>query len=443
MTTNPITHKKRRRSLPVLLTTGLMTTLLALPQLASAVSEEELIALIEAQQAQIQQLKDRLDSLERKDQTLTEQVVRADAQSRATAQQLDAAVSAFESMDTSGGGGFGFGNTTLGGYGELHYNNLDADDSSRDLEEVDFHRFVLFFGHRFNDRVTFNAEFELEHGLVQDTDDGSNGGEVELEQAYIDFKLTDQYYARTGLFLIPVGILNETHEPPTFFGVERNDVENIILPSTWWEAGVMFGGMYDNGFSWQFAAHSGLEMPVTGSSAYRVRSGRQKVSNARGDNLAYTLAVRYNGVPGLTVGAAVQRQTDASQEDGDGLGGGTLIEAHGEYRNGPFGLRALYAEWNFDGSAIEAADVDDQHGWYLEPSWRFDLAGHQLGAYARYEDIEGARTRDRFDQWEVGFNYWPVDNVVLKVDYRTRDHDESSDSGRDFDGFDLGVGYQF
>ncbi|OUR86695.1 porin, partial [Methylophaga sp. 42_8_T64] len=35
--------------------------------------------------------------------------------------------------------------TTIGGYGELHYNNLEGKNGASDKEEVDFHRFVLFF----------------------------------------------------------------------------------------------------------------------------------------------------------------------------------------------------------------------------------------------------------------------------------------------------------
>ncbi len=119
--------------------------------------------------------------------------------------------------------------TTIGGYGELHYNNISAEDSSRDYKSIDFHRFVLFFGHEFNDSTRFYSEVELEHSFIADTG-GNTPGEVELEQAYIEWDLRDNLHAKGGLFLVPVGILNQTHEPNTFYGVERNDVENIIIP---------------------------------------------------------------------------------------------------------------------------------------------------------------------------------------------------------------------
>ncbi len=337
--------------------------------------------------------------------------------------------------------------TSVGGYGEVHYNDIDADDSSRDFKETDIHRYVLFVNHEFNDRVRFFSEVEIEHGLVKDTSDGSNGGEVEIEQAYIELDLNDNHQAKAGLFLTPVGILNETHEPPTFYGVERNDVENVILPSTWWENGAMLSGQYENGFSWDFAVTSGLEVPTSGSSLGRIRSGRQKSSNASAEDLAYTARIGYSGIPGLQLSATFQHQTDISQMSGDGIDEADLITAHAIYNNGGFQLRALWAEWDIDGTLIEALGGDDQSGWYVEPSYRFNTPElgllQSIGIYTRFEDVEGIRSQDQFEQWEFGFNFWPTDNVVFKIDYRDREHDLASASGRDFKAIDLGVGFQF
>jgi hypothetical protein len=298
---------------------------------------------------------------------------------------------------------------------------------------------VLFFNHDFTDRLRFFSEVEIEHALAGD----GAPGEVEIEQAFVEFDLNDNHYARGGLFLLPVGILNETHEPPTFYGVERNDVESIIIPSTWWEGGAGVGGRYGNGLSWDFAVTSGLERPTDGDSAFRVRSGRQKVAEALANDLAYTARLRYTGIPGLELSGTYQYQEDPSQLPGDGLDNGRLTSVHGIWNSGPFALRALWAQWNFNGDAAELLDVDQQTGWYVEPSVRLNLAGTDWGFYTRYEDLEGARSQDRFDQWEIGFNVWPHPDVVLKADWRSRDHDLTSETGRNFDGFDLGIGYQF
>ena len=324
--------------------------------------------------------------------------------------------------------------TTIGGYGELHYNSTMSD--AGDSKEIDFHRFVLFFGHEFTDRVRFFSEFELEHSLAGD----GAPGEVELEQAYAEYALTDNTFAKTGLFLLPLGILNETHEPTTFYGVERNDVESIILPSTWWEAGAGLNGRVGSGFSWDAALHSGLAMPTDGSSAFRVRSGRQKVAEANANDLAYTMRLKYTGIRGVEVAASYQYQSDPSQVAGDGLDTGHLFTAHAIFQRGLFGLRALYAGWNFDGFAVEAAGADRQDGWFVEPSLRFS---DKWGIYARYEDLDAARDQDKFTQSEFGLNYWPVPGVVLKVDYRMRDHSLPELAVRDFDSLSLGFGYNF
>jgi hypothetical protein len=407
---------------------------------------EQLWEIIQSQQQEIEALK--------KGQQDTAQKAE-DADEKA-----EAAVVAVEESG-GGSGGSWADRTTIGGYGELHYNNIDASDPARDEKSIDFHRFVLFIGHEFNDNIRLFSEFELEHALTKDSAcsftvpgggvnpgdvicDGSTApGEVELEQAYIEFDLQDNLQAKGGVFLLPVGILNETHEPNTFYGVERNDVENIIVPSTWWSGGAALSGQHDNGISWDLAIHEGLMMPTTGSSAFRVRSGRQKTAEASAEDLAYSGRLRYTGIPGLELAASANYQTDASQTSGDGLDSGLLLETHAVYQRGPFGLRALYAEWDFDATPaalLAQPGADKQKGWYLEPSFK---PRANIGVYARYEDIEGARTRDRFDQWEVGANFWPHEDVVIKADYRSREHDLVGDAGRDFDAFDLGIGYQF
>ena len=408
--------------------------------LAAADDVATLRALVTAQAVEMQALRARVEVLEGG-------VARAQARVQVTEEQLDATVSHVEQLASAAAGGATtdswYMNTTLGGYGELHYNNLDAEVPNRDLKEADFHRFVLFFGHRFNERLRLQAEFELEHALVADSADGVNAGEVELEQAFVEYQLDDAHVLRAGQFLLPIGLLNETHEPPTFYGVERNDVENVIVPSTWWEGGLSVSGTYENGLGWDLAVHTGLEIPVAGSNAFRVRSGRQKVSEASARDLAYTGRLRLQPLDGIDLAATVQYQGDASQVQNDGLDEALLVALSGAWQQGPFGFRALWSRWTLEGDAVKAAGVDEQTGWYVEPSWRVATGYGDAGVYVRYSDVEGARTRDRFEQWEFGVNYWPQEDVVLKADIRRRQHDLTADKGRDFDGFDLSVGYQF
>lgn len=395
-------------------------------------SPGEMWAIIQQQQARIEELSQRLAETERAAASSTEQV-------RITEQRLDATTDYVERLADRAAPE---SRTTFGGYGEFTYNNLDVKDSDN-VQEADFHRFVGYIGHEFTDNIRFYSELELEHALVEDSDDGSGDGEFELEQAYIEIDFDQTYYSRYGVFLIPVSILNIDHEPDTFYGVERNDVESVIIPTTWWEGGANIGARYDNGLAWDFAVTTGLAVPTTGNNAFRIRSGRQKVSEASANDLAYTAQVRYTGIPGLQLAGTVQYQEDMSQESGDGLDEGQLVSVSAIYARGPFALRALWAGWNLDGDAAEAADADEQTGWYLEPSYRFQLWRQDFGVYARYEDVDAVRSQDKFDQWEAGLNYWPTEGVVFKLDVRDRGHDDDAEQGQDFTGFDLGVGYSF
>ena len=241
-----------------IITTIALVFLLNIPTSHAQVSNAELLEKLESMQLQIDELKRQLAENE-------EKTNETDAKVEAVAEVMESAPPQVAKASR----------TTIGGYGELHYNNLNAKDPARDVEMIDLHRFVLFFGHEFDDKTRFYSEVEIEHAFVADSG-GDTPGEVEIEQAFIEFDLRQDLYARAGVFLIPVGLLNETHEPTTFYGVERNDVENIIVPSTWWEAGAALNGRFGSGWNWDMAFTSGLQMPTTGSNAFRVRSGRQK-----------------------------------------------------------------------------------------------------------------------------------------------------------------------
>ena len=131
----------------------------------------------------------------------------------------------------------------VAGYMDFHLNK-DAGDAFR----PDFHRFVLLFGHSFSERIKFWSELEVEHAIVEG---GEEGGEVALEQAYLDFLIKPAFNLRAGMMLTPVGILNERHEPPSFNGVERTFVETLIIPTTWRELGFGFTGDLGRGFRYR------------------------------------------------------------------------------------------------------------------------------------------------------------------------------------------------
>jgi len=375
--------------------------------LAADPTNQELLALIKQQQEQIEQLK----QLVLKNQ---QKVNQTDEKIESTVEAIETTIVQAQTEKTH-----------LGGYGELHYNNID------DNEQIDFHRFVLFLGHEFTENIRLFSELEIEHSLAGD----GKPGEVELEQAYIEMGLTEDSSLKAGLFLLPVGILNETHEPNTFFGVERNPIEKNIIPSTWWEAGASVKTDFSEGWSADFAIHSGLDVPTEGSKSFLIRSGRQKVAKANADNFAFTLRLKYTAIPGVELAASYQIQDDITQ---GAMGvGASLFSTHGIYNKDKFGLRALYAIWNLDGNEAELLGRDKQSGFYIEPAYRFSDTWGIFARYNVWDNNAGSQINTEMKQSSFGINYWPHNNVVFKLDIENNSGTEKSK------GFNIGVGYMF
>ncbi len=391
-----------------------LAALFAAPGLSAAEmpSAEEMWRIIQSQQKEIEALK---------------------GAQHETDQKAEAAVEAIENRGASGNSAAWAEKTQIGGYGELHYNNLDGEGGASDKNELDFHRFVLFFNHQFNDDLRLISELEVEHSIAGE---GQNG-EIELEQAYLEFDLNDQHRARAGIFLLPVGIINETHEPATFYGVERNPVEKDIIPATWWAGGASLSGEIAPGWSYDAAIHEGLNTSLADN--YRVRSGRQKTSEAAADDLAFTGRIKWTGMAGLELAASFQHQADVTQSNDPTAGSANLIEAHAIYNHGPFSLRALYALWDLDGTGPASIGADEQMGWYIEPAYRLSDKVGLFARYNRWDNQAGDSADSEKTQIDFGVNYWPHPDVVLKADYQQQDNDD----GRNQDGFNLGVGYQF
>ncbi|MGB5337827.1 MAG: porin, partial [Gammaproteobacteria bacterium] len=167
--------------LPIVLCTALLSGAVAAAE-PPAPGIEELWKIIQQQQAEI-------DALKQQQQETAQQASQAD-------DKAEAAVVAVEDARQEGtASGNWTDKTTLGGYAELHYNNLDGSGGAKDKDEIDLHRFVVFLGHEFNENIRFFSEVEIEHGIAGE----EQVGEVEVEQAYVEFDLNDRHGARTGV----------------------------------------------------------------------------------------------------------------------------------------------------------------------------------------------------------------------------------------------------
>lgn len=321
----------------------------------------------------------------------------------------------------------------IGGYGELHYANTDINGT--DHRELDFHRMVLFFGYDFNDKARFVTEFEVEHIIAS----GGSRGAVELEQAYVEMDLRPNMHLQTGAMLMPIGIINETHEPPTFYGVERPIVETTIIPTTWWSTGMNFIHKLDNGIRYDIMIHEGLKTddPSVNSTndPFDLKAGKQKGSFASAFDLAVTGRIRYTGVPGLELAGYAQYQPDLDQSAAESYAeGATLLGGHVIYQWKDVTTKALYAHWDLDGDQAKAAGKDVQDGGYVELSWK---PVPKWGVFARQSNWSQEADVDA-SQTDVGFNYWPYEDIVFKADYQMQNDDAGNE-----DGFHLGFGYQF
>jgi hypothetical protein len=340
------------------------------------------------------------------------------------------------------------------GYGELNYTKPRGEPATADLA-----RFVLGASYRFDERTRLLSELEIEHAVSSAED----AGEVEIEQAYLERSFGAHLYGRAGLMLIPLGLLNENHEPTRYFGVQRNNVETAIIPTTWREGGIALQARTDAGWRWDLGVTTGFDLSKWDPTSSEGRESplgaiHQELSLARAADLSGFLAVNYTGLPGLRAGAGVFGGGVSQSQPGYDAASLLLWEAHLAWTPGDWDLAALYARGHLSGTGpvnlrqvgLPTPIPEGFWGGYLQAAYRglpFD-AGRLL-PFVRYEryntaaayafvapGLTPARQRDTA-AWTGGVNYLLTGGVVLKADYL------NFNSAGGPDRFDLGVGYQF
>lgn len=356
--------------------------------------------------------------------------------------------------------GLASGGTNIVGYGEVGYGKFRQSGNAT----ADLQRFVFGFNHRFDERLTLHSEVEFEHAIVSKDDHG----EAEIEQAWLNCKMSDAVNLKGGLFLIPLGILNETHEPPTYYGVMRNQVETRIIPTTWRELGAGVHGIvgegirYDVGITTNFDSGK-LDDPTTG-----IRSAHQEGQLANARNLAVYGALNYRR-PGLLVGGGVftgdTGQNGASNPALRGVSARlTLWDVHAQYRVAGLGLQALYAAGSLgDSDKLNAAILANAtangttpfaapktiRGGFVQAAYHSYKRGNfDVAPFVRYERIDIKQQEDPANGQlqdpnnierikTFGVNFWVHPQVVLKADVQRYAIDKSQDR------LDLGLGFMF
>ncbi|MDE1915887.1 MAG: hypothetical protein KGJ57_07480 [Sphingomonadales bacterium] len=357
-------------------------------------------------------------------------------------------------------------NTTIGGYGEVSYNAY-VHDSSRN--QADLKRFVLFFGHRFNDKLSLMSEVEFEHAVTSSSDKG----EAEIEQAYLNYAFNPRLNVKAGLFLMPFGFINRNHEPPAFYGVERNEVERRIIPSTWREGGVSVWGSTPFGLTYDFGVTTGFDFAKLDDASAPLLATHQELQLAHAANLSVYGSLEYAPTPGVTLGGAVftgktshanaDHKADPTTPDFAGIGGRlTLWDVHARVQRSGFDVEALYTRGSFANSAaIDQVILDFNatngasrpvlpssfYGWLVQGAYTFGLGGDvTLSPFVRYERydtqarlplglIADPANRDRV--FTTGVSFKPISDVVVKFDYQKFIENSANDR------INVGLGYQF
>lgn len=352
---------------------------------------------------------------------------------------------------------------SIGGYGETIYQDFSTvrqDGRRSNLTPIiDVARAVLYFGYKFDDHFVFNSEVEYEHAVTA----SDKNGEAEVEFATMDWLSPSRAFnLRAGLMLIPVGLINQLHEPPVFLGSLRPDVETIILPSTWREIGV--GGWGDVGpFSWRLYFVNGLDASRYAAGGLKEGSGEGSLALAR--SFAVTGRLDYTGLPGVLLGGSFftgnsgQGQVPPSGESFAGRT--TFLDFHldARYRGAQF--RAVWARSTVgDAAAIDqlnSLEGDEsvgsrQQGWYVEagfdvfslvPRTRMSLVPFvRVEAYDTQAAVPAGYARNpEFDARVVtlGANFKPIPQIVIKADGQWRRN--AGDTG--VKQFNMALGYEF
>ena len=320
---------------------------------------------------------------------------------------------------------------TIGGYGQVDYNQPEGKNG-----KLDVHRFIIFLGYKFSDRVQFVTEIEFEHVK-----------ELFVEQAFLSYSVSNNFNIRGGLMLVPMGIVNEYHEPTTFNGVERPNVDKSIVPSTWREIGIGVSGRFNEvSLRYQAYVFNGFasvnnDKVLGGSNG--LRNGRQKGAESTINTPNFSAKIDYYGISGLRLGLAgyfgrTQAEDDVQDIDGADVGI-TMVGLDARYVHKRFSARgqfiqAILTDTEAYNILYETDLGSELKGWYVEAAYNLLPLSkeQQLDAFLRYEQYDThAATKEaniirnlayNRQEWTFGLSYHVADGAVVKADYQFFDN---------------------
>ncbi len=317
---------------------------------------------------------------------------------------------------------------SIGGYGEIYYSNTRSDKNSSSQTQVK--RFVTYIGYRFNDNIILNTEIEYEGGGVT----ASGGGdEITVEFMYLDFLLNKHFNIRAGNFLMPVGLFNQKHEPVLFTTVQRPSTAKYLIPTTWNESGIMAYGSIIDGIRYKLALTSALQTSVNGDKW--IRNGRGGSSVVTDPTLAIIARLDYTAINGLLIGASTYYAPNSTTTYSIIKTNSNIFmyDIHLDYKNNGFRAYGVYTKTVRSNSSKIATNTGAQYvakegsGGYINLGYNLlalTSSKYSMPLFIQYENYNPQRkvsssiySFNSTSTTTIGINFFPQDQVVLKVDY--------------------------
>ncbi len=331
-----------------------------------------------------------------------------------------------------------FQNLFIRMYGELSYAQAISTDEFK-LGKIDANRFVLLMGYQFDKKTQFVTEWELEHA-----------NEIFLEQAFVKHKLAPNLHLKAGVLLIPMGFVNENHEPNFFSSVLRPVIDVNIIPTTWRDIGVGITGLIPSAsLKYQMYLVNGLLGYAEGEGIYNAektfRSGRQKASKSKLSGLPDLSAkIEYFGNQNFKIGLSYylgDSNTDAyqniSRTDLAAVASAdstvilsNMLAVHAMYEVGKIELKGqvVYlnnANTNAYNQKTQSNLGANVFGYYAEAAAKFgELEKSKVFLrIANHNSDLGIESNDTFNKYYLttGYNYLIAKGVIAKTEIQSSD----------------------
>ncbi len=374
-------------------------------------------------------------------------------------------------------------------YGSMLYKQYERFDNVQDTDpssraKADIERIVTEFSYQPSEEWTIEVEIEYEHGGTGSTmeydgfeefgefeTETEAGGEVIIEKAQVEYEPSAAFGIKFGRIHLPVGLGTVKHAPFSYFTAERHWSEASMIPQVWHETGINLNGSFNN-FHYQALLTTGLNSEYFRTTSWVAGGHQTRFEYVNADALATTLELSYGDLrhdQGIAV-AWYQGDTSDNRHKEDKIreagtvsiwsvkGAATLGELiiRGQYMAGTLDDSAAIANANKNTAGLDAGSFtqvgSEAESYFLEAGYNLSpllSLDQKLQVFAALEhanplqDVESGSASKRYDQTEssIGFNFYPVRELVLKTQFSTTTTAQSDIP--DTSSFSLSAGYLF